>query len=116
MPLTPGLRREMYRQTVRSRAFNDATIALFGKIAVTRDGTDVTVIGRGMSVHESLKAADDPTVLRARRVRVCTPDIPIPFTRSMEQAILSLAGRIAEVAERSSNDRSPRASRFVGRR
>ena len=29
MPLTPGLRTEMYRQMVRSRAFDDAMIALY---------------------------------------------------------------------------------------
>jgi len=130
----------------------------FGKIAITREGTDVTIVGLGMSVHESLKAADilakegisaqvvdlrslapldrdgifnavkktgrlivtdedylsygvsgeiiasvverDPTVLRAPPVRVCTPDIPIPFARSMEQSILPLAGRIVEAARK----------------
>ncbi|MEY3267514.1 MAG: hypothetical protein RL480_274, partial [Pseudomonadota bacterium] len=130
----------------------------FGKIAVTREGSDITLIGLGMSVHECLKAADelakdgisaqvvdlrslapldrdgifaavkktgrmivtdedylsygvsgeviasvverDPTVLRAAPVRICTPDIPIPFARSMEQAILPLAAKIADAARK----------------
>ena len=130
----------------------------FGKIAITREGSDVTLIGLGMSVHECLKAADelakdgisaqvvdlrslapldrdgifaavkktgrmivtdedylsygvsgeviasvverDPTVLRAAPVRICTPDIPIPFARPMEQAILPLAAKIADAARK----------------
>jgi pyruvate dehydrogenase E1 component beta subunit len=128
----------------------------FGKVKVYREGTDVTITGLGMSVHESLKAADelakqgisaevvdlrslvpldrdgifasvaktgrlvvtdedylsygvsgeviasvverDPTVLKKPPIRVTTPDIPIPFARPMEQAILPLAGRIADAA------------------
>jgi pyruvate dehydrogenase E1 component beta subunit len=130
----------------------------FGKVKVYREGTDVTITGLGMSVHESLKAADllakdgisaevvdlrslvpldrdgifasvaktgrlvvtdedymsygvsgeviasvverDPTVLKKPPVRVCTPDIPIPFARPMEQAILPLAPRIADAARK----------------
>ncbi|MBU2581313.1 MAG: alpha-ketoacid dehydrogenase subunit beta [Alphaproteobacteria bacterium] len=118
----------------------------FGKAAVVRKGTDVTIVGVGMGVHHSLKAADklaaqgvsaevidlrtlvpldrdtvfnsvaktgrlivvdedyksygvtgeiiatiaerDVSVLKASPQRVAYPDIPIPFTRPMEQFAL----------------------------
>ncbi len=130
----------------------------FGKVRICRAGTDVTITGLGMSVHEALKAADalekdgisaevvdlrslspldrdgilesvaktgrlvvtdedylsfgvsgeviatvverDLSALRKPPIRVTTPDIPIPFSRPLEQAILPLAGRIAEAARR----------------
>jgi pyruvate dehydrogenase E1 component beta subunit len=31
----------------------------FGKVKVYREGSDVTLVGLGMSVHESLKAAEE---------------------------------------------------------
>lgn len=130
----------------------------FGKVKVYREGSDVTITGLGMSVHESLKAAEmlaeegisaevvdlrslvpldrdgifasvaktgrlivtdedylsygvsgevvasiterDPGVFRKPPVRVTTPDVPIPFSRPLEQAILPLAPRIADAARK----------------
>jgi pyruvate dehydrogenase E1 component beta subunit len=40
----------------------------------------------------------DPTVLRAPARRVCIPDVPIPYSRPMENYILPLTGRIAAAA------------------
>ncbi len=128
----------------------------FGKVRVYREGTDVTIVGVGLSVHHALEAADqlakdgisaevvdlrslvpldregimasvaktgrlivadedymsygvsgeviasvverDPTVLKAPAKRVCVPDVPIPYSRALEQFILPLTGRIAEAA------------------
>ena len=125
----------------------------FGKAAVTREGTDVTIVTLGMGVHQSLMAAEtlkaegisteildlrslvpldrdaivrsvrktgrlvvvdedylsfgvsgeivatvaerDPRMLRSAPVRVCMPDIPLPFSRVLENHVLPLAGRIA---------------------
>jgi len=130
----------------------------FGKVKIYREGSDVTLIGLGMSVHECLKAADalaadgisaqvvdlrslvpldrdgimeavgktgrlvvtdedylsygvsgeilatiferDPSILKKPPIRVTMPDIPIPFSRPLEQAILPLAGRIADAARK----------------
>ncbi|MCS6986961.1 MAG: alpha-ketoacid dehydrogenase subunit beta [Sphingomonadaceae bacterium] len=130
----------------------------FGRVKVYREGTDVTVTGLGMSVHEALKAAAelekegisvevvdlrslvpldregimesvaktgrlvvtdedylsygvsgeviatvaerDPGVFKKPPVRVTMPDIPIPFSRPLEQAVLPLAGRIADAVRR----------------
>jgi pyruvate dehydrogenase E1 component beta subunit len=118
----------------------------FGKAAVVREGSDVTIVGVAMGVHNGLKAADklaaegvsaevidlrtlvpldrdtvfksvaktgrlivvdedyqsygltgeiiasiaerDVSVLKASPARVAYPDIPIPFTRPMEQFAL----------------------------
>jgi pyruvate dehydrogenase E1 component beta subunit len=118
----------------------------FGKAAVVREGTDVTIVGVAMGVHNGLKAADklaaqgisaevvdlrtlvpldrdtifnsvkktgrlivvdedynsygltgeiiatiaerDISVLKASPKRVAYPDIPIPFSRPMEQFAL----------------------------
>ena len=118
----------------------------FGKAAIVREGTDVTIVGVAMGVHNALKAADklaaegvsaevvdlrtlvpldretvfksvaktgrlivvdedyqsygltgeiiasiaerDVSVLKASPARVAYPDIPIPFTRPMEQFAL----------------------------
>ncbi len=37
----------------------------------------------------------DPRMLRSAPVRVCMPDIPLPFSRVLENHVLPLAGRIA---------------------
>ena len=126
----------------------------FGKAAITREGSDVTIVTLGMGVHQSLMAAEvlqaegvsveildlrslvpldreaiigsvrktgrlvvvdedylsfgvsgeivttivehDLTLLRARPVRVCMPDIPLPFSRVLENHVLPLADRIAD--------------------
>ena len=126
----------------------------FGKAAVTREGTDVTIVTLGMGVHQSLMAAEtlkaegisteildlrslvpldrdaivrsvrktgrlvvvdedylsfgvsgeiiatvverDPRMLRTAPVRVCMPDIPLPFSRVLENHVLPLASRIAD--------------------
>ncbi|EZQ15756.1 pyruvate dehydrogenase [Halopseudomonas bauzanensis] len=118
----------------------------FGKAAVVREGTDVTIVGLAMGVHNALKAADllakkgvsaevvdlrtlvpldrdtvfnsvkktgrlivvdedyhsfgvsgeiiasvcerDVSVLKAAPRRVAYPDVPIPFSRPMEQFCL----------------------------
>ena len=143
------------KSTLSEVPSDDYTVP-FGKLKVYREGTDVTLVGLGMSVHESLKAAElleadgvsaqvvdlrslspldrdglceavaktgrlvvsdedylsygvsgeviasiverDPSLLKKPPRRVTTPDIPIPFARPMEQAILPLAGRIADAA------------------
>ena len=124
----------------------------FGKAAIVREGTDVTIVGVAMGVHNGLKAADklaaqgvsaevvdlrtlvpldrdtifksvaktgrlivvdedylsygmtgeiiasiaerDVSVLKASPQRVAYPDIPIPFTRPMEQFALPNADKI----------------------
>ena len=124
----------------------------FGKAAIVREGTDVTIVGVAMGVHNGLKAADklaaqgvsaevvdlrtlvpldrdtifksvaktgrlivvdedylsygmtgeiiasiaerDISVLKASPQRVAYPDIPIPFTRPMEQFALPNADKI----------------------
>lgn len=126
----------------------------FGKAAVTREGSDVTIVTLGMGVHQSLMAAEtlqaegvsvevldlrslvpldregiirsvkktgrlvvvdedylsfgvsgeivttvvehDHTMLRTKPVRVCMPDIPLPFSRPLENHVLPLADRIAD--------------------
>lgn len=129
----------------------------FGKVKVYREGSDVTIVGVGLSVHHALEAADqlakegisaevvdirslvpldrdgilasvsktgrlvvadedymsygvsgeviasvverDAGALKASPRRVCTPDVPIPFSRALEQRVLPLTGRIAEAAK-----------------
>ncbi|MCL5973438.1 MAG: alpha-ketoacid dehydrogenase subunit beta [Ferrimicrobium sp.] len=124
-----------------------------GKAAITRTGTDVTVVTLSLSVHHSLDVADelakegiecevvdlrslvpldratvlesvaktgrlvvvdedyqsfglsgeiaaiiaeeDPRLLRCPMKRVCVPDTPIPYARSLEQATLPTPTRIA---------------------
>ncbi|WP_298405710.1 alpha-ketoacid dehydrogenase subunit beta [Ferrimicrobium sp.] len=124
-----------------------------GKAAITRSGTDVTVVTLSLSVHHSLDVADelakegiecevvdlrslvpldratvlesvaktgrlvvvdedyqsfglsgeiaaiiaeeDPRLLRCPMKRVCVPDTPIPYARSLEQATLPTPTRIA---------------------
>jgi pyruvate dehydrogenase E1 component beta subunit len=141
------------RTTLAEVPAEDYTVP-FGKAAVTREGSDVTVVTLGMGVHQSLMAAEtlkaegisvevldlrslvpldreailrsvrktgrlvvvdedylsfgvsgeivatvvehDHTLLRASPVRVCMPDIPLPFSRVLENHVLPLAGRIAE--------------------
>ena len=126
----------------------------FGKAAITREGSDVSIVSLGMGVHQSLMAAEtlaaegvscevvdlrslvpldretiirsvkktgrlvvvdedyqsfgvsgeivttivehDVTMLRANPVRVCMPDIPLPFSPVLENHVLPLADRIAE--------------------
>jgi pyruvate dehydrogenase E1 component beta subunit len=141
------------KSTLSEVPVDDYTVP-FGKVKVYREGSDVTLVGLGMSVHESLKAAEDlekegvsaqvvdlrslvpldrdglaEAVGKTGRLvvadedymsygvsgeviasvaerlgkpfkvaRVCMPDIPIPFSRPMEQAILPLSGRIADAA------------------
>ncbi|MCK9506659.1 MAG: alpha-ketoacid dehydrogenase subunit beta [Porticoccaceae bacterium] len=134
---------------------NDYTVP-FGKVKVYREGTDVTIVGVGLSVHHALEAAEelakegisaevvdlrslvpldrdgimesvsktgrlivadedymsygvsgeviasvverDPTVLKAPPSRVCVPDVPIPYSRALENYVLPLTGRIADAA------------------
>jgi pyruvate dehydrogenase E1 component beta subunit len=141
------------KTTLSEVPLEDYTVP-FGKAAVTREGSDVTIVTLGMGVHQSLMAADalkaegvsvevldlrslvpldreaivrsvgktgrlvvvdedylsfgvsgeiiatvvehDPTMLRARPVRVCMPDVPIPFSRVLENHVLPLADRIAD--------------------
>ncbi len=124
-----------------------------GKAAITRSGTDVTVVTLSLSVHHSLDVADelakegiecevvdlrslvpldratvlesvaktgrlvvvdedyqsfglsgeiaaiiaeeDPRLLRCPMKRVCVPDTPIPYARSLEQATLPTPTRIS---------------------
>jgi acetoin:2,6-dichlorophenolindophenol oxidoreductase subunit beta len=40
----------------------------------------------------------DPTVLKAPARRVCVPDVPIPYSRAMENHIMPHSGRIADAA------------------
>jgi acetoin:2,6-dichlorophenolindophenol oxidoreductase subunit beta len=40
----------------------------------------------------------DPTVLKAPARRVCVPDVPIPYSRAMEDHILPTTARIADAA------------------
>ncbi len=145
------------KTTLSEVPLEDYTVP-FGKVKIYREGTDVTLIGLGMSVHECLKAADDlakdgisaqvvdlrslvpldrdgimaavaqtgrlvvtdedylsygvsgeilatiferdPTILKKPPIRVAMPDIPIPFSRPMEQAVLPLAEKIAKQARK----------------
>jgi pyruvate/2-oxoglutarate/acetoin dehydrogenase E1 component len=126
----------------------------FGKAAIVRQGTDVTIVGVAMGVHNALKAADklaqegvsaevidlrtlvpldrdtvfnsvaktgrlivvdedyhsygltgeiiatiaerDVSVLKASPQRVAYPDIPIPFSRPMEQFALPNPDKIVD--------------------
>lgn len=126
----------------------------FGKVAVTREGADVSIVTLGMGVHQALMAAEtlagegvsvevvdlrslvpldregiirsvrktgrlvvvdedyqsfgvsgeviatvvekDPRMLHSPPVRVCMPDIPLPFSRVLENHVLPLAGRIVD--------------------
>lgn len=130
----------------------------FGKAAVVREGTDVTIVSVAMGVHHALKAAaqlaekgvsaevidlrtlvpldretvfdsvaktgrlivvdedyksygltgeiiatiaeTDVSVLKASPQRVAYPDIPIPFTRPMEQFALPDPGKIVAAYQR----------------
>jgi pyruvate dehydrogenase E1 component beta subunit len=141
------------KTTLSEVPLEDYTVP-FGKAAVTREGTDITIVTLGMGVHQSLMAADtlkaegisvevldlrslvpldrdtiiasvkktgrllvvdedylsfgvsgeilatvvehDHTMLRSKPVRVCMPDIPIPFSRVLENHVLPLADRIAD--------------------
>ncbi|QMW22276.1 alpha-ketoacid dehydrogenase subunit beta [Sandaracinobacteroides saxicola] len=143
------------KTTMNEVPVDDYTVP-FGKVAIPRDGSDVSLVSLGMGVHESLKAAEelakdgisaqvvdlrslvpldregllsavsktgrlvvvdedylsygvsgeviasivemDATVLKKSPRRVCMPDIPIPYSRVMEEAILPTAGRIADAA------------------
>jgi pyruvate dehydrogenase E1 component beta subunit len=74
-----------------------AAVSKTGRLIVT----DEDYLSYGVSGEVIASVVErDPRVLRAAPVRVCTPDIPIPFARSMEQAILPLAGRIADAARK----------------
>jgi pyruvate dehydrogenase E1 component beta subunit len=133
----------------------DYTIA-FGQSRVWRQGTDLTLVGLGLTVHNSLQAAEqlatqgisaevldlrsvvpldrdgifrsvaktgrlvvadedylsfgvtsevlavvaerDPSVLKAPAVRVAYPDVPVPFSRPMEEACLPSVERILAAA------------------
>jgi pyruvate/2-oxoglutarate/acetoin dehydrogenase E1 component len=124
----------------------------FGQARIWREGTDVTLVGYGITVHHSLQAAEklategisaevldlrtlvpldrdaifksvaktgrlvvvdedymncgitaevlavvaerDPGVLKARAVRIANPDVPIPFSRPMENFCLPDAQKI----------------------
>jgi pyruvate/2-oxoglutarate/acetoin dehydrogenase E1 component len=143
------------KTTLSEVPLEDYTVP-FGKIKVYREGSDVTLVGVGLAVHQSLQAADelakegisaevvdlrslvpldrdgimasvaktrrlvvadedylsygvsgeviacvcerDPSVLKSPARRVCVPDVSIPFSRPLENAILPLAGRIAAAA------------------
>jgi pyruvate/2-oxoglutarate/acetoin dehydrogenase E1 component len=124
----------------------------FGRARIWREGSDVTLVGYGITVHHSLQAAEklaaegisaevldlrtlvpldrdaifksvaktgrlvvvdedymncgitaevlavvaerDPGVLKARAVRIANPDVPIPFSRPMENFCLPDAQKI----------------------
>jgi pyruvate dehydrogenase E1 component beta subunit len=126
----------------------------FGQVRVHRGGTDVSLVGVGMSVHQSLIAAEtlekegisaevvdlrslvpldrngirasvaktgrlvvidedyqsygvsgeviasvseyDVGLFKCSPRRVCMPDVPYPFSRPLENAVLPLAGRIVD--------------------
>lgn len=128
----------------------------FGQARIWREGTDVTLVGYGITVHHALQAAEklaaegisaevldlrtlvpldrdaifksvaktgrlvvadedymncgitaevlavvaerDPSVLKARAVRVANPDVPIPFSRPMENFCLPDAEKIVSAA------------------
>jgi pyruvate dehydrogenase E1 component beta subunit len=136
---------------------HDYTIP-FGQARIWREGTDVTVVGLGLTVHNALQAADqlaadgisaevldlrsvvpmdreavfrsvaktgrlvvadedylsfgvtsevlaviaerDPTVLKAPAVRVAYPDVPVPFSRPMEDFCLPSVERIVTAARK----------------
>ena len=129
----------------------------FGQARIWREGKDVTLVGLGLTVHNSLQAADklaaegisaevvdlrsivpldretvfksvaktgrlvvadedymncgetaeilasiaerDPRVLKAPAVRVAHPDVPIPFSRPMENFCLPDADKIVAAAK-----------------
>ncbi|HEY3730858.1 MAG TPA: alpha-ketoacid dehydrogenase subunit beta [Steroidobacteraceae bacterium] len=133
----------------------DYTVPL-GQSRVWREGTDLTLVGLGLTVHNSLQAAEqlasqgisaevldlrsvvpldrdgifrsvaktgrlvvadedylsfgvtsevlavvaerDPSVLKAAAVRVAYPDVPVPFSRPMEEACLPSVERILAAA------------------
>lgn len=128
----------------------------FGKVKIYREGTDVTLVSVGLSVHHALVSAielekdgistevvdlrslvpldrdgimasvaktgrlvvvdedymsygvsgeviasiveRDPTVLKAPARRVCVPDVPIPYSRVLENRVLPLTNRITDAA------------------
>jgi len=134
---------------------HDYTIP-FGQSRIWREGTDLTLVGLGLTVHNSLQAAEqlaaegisaevldlrsvvpldrdgvfrsvaktgrlvvadedylsfgvtsevlaviaerDPSVLKAPAVRVAYPDVPVPFSRPMEEFCLPSVERILAAA------------------
>lgn len=129
----------------------------FGKARIWREGSDVTLVGYGITVHHALQAAEklaaagisaevldlrtivpldreaimksvgktgrlvvadedylncgvtaevlatiaerDPRILKAPAVRVANPDVPIPFSRPMENFVLPDADKIVAAAK-----------------
>jgi len=45
-------------------------------------------------------AEHDPGLLRAPAARVCVPDVPIPYARSLEYAVLPTPSRIADAVRK----------------
>ena len=142
--------------TTMSIVPDEAYTVPFGKVAVTREGKDITLVGVGWTVHQCLEAAEalsqagvsaevidlrslvpldrdgvfasvqktgrlvvaeedylsygvtgeivaivaerDPRVLKAPARRVAFPDIPIPFSRPMEDFALPFADKIVAAA------------------
>src|ERR687885_143506 len=60
---------------------------------VAREGTDLVVIAYGAMVHTALEARED---LDGPVVRVSTPDVPIPFSPTLEQAVLPQVDDVKE--------------------
>ena len=143
------------KTTLTEVPLEDYTVP-FGKLKIYRPGSDVTLVGVGLSVHHALEAAEalardgisaevldlrslvpldrdgilesvartgrlvvidedyesyglsgeviasvverDPSVLRKPVRRVCVPDVPIPYSRALENHVLPLTGRIVEAA------------------
>ena len=62
---------------------------------------DEDYLSYGLSGEIIARVAErDPTLLRAPAARVCVPDVPIPYARSLEYAVLPTPARIKEAVGR----------------
>jgi pyruvate/2-oxoglutarate/acetoin dehydrogenase E1 component len=62
---------------------------------------DEDYLSYGVSGEVIARVAErDPSLLRAPAARVCVPDVPIPYARSLEYAVLPTADRIRQAVRR----------------
>jgi len=73
------------------------SVARTGRLLVV----DEDYLSYGLSGEVIARVAEhDPTLLRAPAARVCVPDVPIPYARSLEQAVLPTPDRIRDAVRR----------------
>ena len=70
-----------------------ASVARTGRLLVV----DEDYLSYGVSGEIVARVAEhDPAMLRTPAARVCVPDVPIPYARSLEYAVLPTRARIRD--------------------